>query len=61
MATVSGATIMGVSDYGLKAGGRADLVLLEGETLSEAIVKRAPRPYVIKNGRVVASGGTCLV
>lgn len=61
MATYNGAAVLGAVDYGLLVGDRADLVLIEGETLTEAIMNRAPRRYVLKNGRVVAEAGRCLI
>jgi cytosine/adenosine deaminase-related metal-dependent hydrolase len=48
---------MGLEEYGLAPGCKADLVLLDGETLAEAVVSRAPRRVVIKGGRVVARNG----
>ena len=56
-----GASGMGADDYGLKVGCAADLVLLDGETLAEAIVTRSPRRLVLKAGRTVADNGDCVV
>ncbi|MBL6946426.1 MAG: amidohydrolase family protein [Rhodospirillales bacterium] len=56
-----GASVMGAEDYGLKVGCAADIVLMEGETLAEAIVTRAPRRLVLKAGRTVAENGNCVV
>ena len=61
MATYGGAKIVEAKDYGLKVGCQADLVVLEGETLAEAIINRAPRKYVIKKGRLVASDGQATI
>ncbi|WP_346728844.1 amidohydrolase family protein [Paroceanicella profunda] len=58
--TRGGAAIMALPGYGLAPGDRADAVLLTGETLAEAIVTRAPRPLVVKGGRVVARDGAAL-
>ncbi|WP_118138447.1 amidohydrolase family protein [Oceanicella sp. SM1341] len=58
--TRGGAAIMALPGYGLAPGDRADAVLLSGETLAEAIVTRAPRPLVVKGGRVVARAGAAL-
>ncbi|MBZ6074874.1 amidohydrolase family protein [Microvirga puerhi] len=58
--TTGGARLMGLKDYGLAPGCKADFVLLDGETLAEAIVSRAPRQLVVKGGNVVARDGhTC--
>jgi cytosine/creatinine deaminase len=59
--THGGAKVMELEGYGLEPGCRADLVLLEGESLAEAIVTRAPRRLVMKRGKVVAERGTCIV
>lgn len=59
--TEGGARVMALEGYGVTPGCRADLVLVEGETLAEAVVNRAPRPLVVKDGRVVARGGKALV
>ena len=58
--TTGGAAVMGLSGYGTAVGDVADLVLVEGETLAEAVVSRRPRPLVMKRGRVVAQGGAAL-
>ena len=36
---------------------RADLVLMDAETVAHAIVTRPPRLLVVANGRVVARNG----
>ncbi|MGB3387085.1 MAG: amidohydrolase family protein [Pseudaminobacter sp.] len=58
--TFGGARIMELDGYGLSPGCHADLVLVEGRTLAEAVVSHAPRPLVVKRGRVVARGGKSL-
>jgi cytosine/adenosine deaminase-related metal-dependent hydrolase len=55
--TQGGATVMHADGYGLAVGCRADCVLLDGETLVEAVVARPPRALVLANGRVVARDG----
>ncbi len=55
--TVEGAKVMEVADYGLSVGCTADLVVLPGETVAEAIVTRSPKRRVIKRGRIVARDG----
>ena len=60
IATYGGATVMNVPNYGLQVGAVADLVIVEGDTPTEAIMTRPPRSTVIKNGRVVATNGKFL-
>ena len=59
--TYGGARMMGLNDYGLKPSCKADFVLLDGETLAEAVVDRRPRRMVIKGGKVIARDGTALI
>ena len=59
--THGGAKVMGLRDYGLAPGCAADLVLVEGESLTEAVVSHAPRRLVVKRGRVVARDGKALM
>jgi cytosine/adenosine deaminase-related metal-dependent hydrolase len=47
----------GFAHFGLRAGSRADLVLLDADTLAQAIVARPPRKLVVANGRIVARDG----
>jgi cytosine deaminase len=56
-ATYAAAEVLGVENYGLEAGCRADFVTLPAETLAEAIVDPKPRSLVVKNGRVLAQNG----
>jgi cytosine deaminase len=51
------ASACGFSGYGLRPGARADLVLLDADTLAHALVARPPRKLVVANGRVVARDG----
>lgn len=55
--TYQGAKMMGIADYGLDIGCDADLVILPGETLAEAIVERPADRTVVKRGRIVARHG----
>jgi cytosine deaminase len=48
------AAIMRISDYGLHAGARADLVVLDAETPHDALRTQAARRWVLRGGRVVA-------
>jgi cytosine deaminase len=54
MVTVNGARTLGLSDYGLEPGCRADLVLFDASSESDAIRLMAPRRLVIREGKVVA-------
>ncbi|MBT1157887.1 amidohydrolase family protein [Aminobacter anthyllidis] len=56
-----GADVMRIEGYGLAEGCNADLTLLTGETLAHAVVDVAPRPLVIKGGRVTARDGQATV
>ncbi|MFM0507198.1 amidohydrolase family protein [Paraburkholderia sp. RL17-373-BIF-A] len=47
----------GFTDYGLHAGARADLVLVDADTLAHALVARPPRKLVVANGQTVARHG----
>lgn len=55
--TTEGAKVMEIADYGLAEGKAADLVVLPGETVAEAIVTRSPKRRVLKRGKVVARDG----
>ena len=54
MVTDNAARALRLERYGVGVGCRADLVVLEGRTPREALRLQAPRPYVIKAGKVVA-------
>ena len=56
-----GADVMRLKDYGLAIGCNADFTLLTGETLAHAVVDVAPRPMVVKGGRVIARQGKAIV
>ncbi|MBN7759246.1 amidohydrolase family protein [Nitratireductor aquimarinus] len=56
-----GADVMGIDGYGLAEGCVADFTLVAGETLAHAVVETAPRPMVVKGGRVTARDGKALV
>lgn len=59
--THGGAKVMGLPDYGVAVGNFADLVLVEGRNVVEAVVTLPPRKLVLKRGRVVARDGVALV
>jgi cytosine/adenosine deaminase-related metal-dependent hydrolase len=48
---------MGLDGYGLAEGDRADLVLVDAESVTHAVVSHPPRKLVMKAGRVVARDG----
>lgn len=53
MVTRNAARALNLEGYGVEVGCRADLVVLDGTHLREALRLQRPRPYVIKDGRVV--------
>jgi cytosine/adenosine deaminase-related metal-dependent hydrolase len=59
--TYGGAKAMAVEGYGLEEGSAADLLLVPGETPTEAVVSRPSKRTVIKRGRVVVRDGEPLV
>ena len=58
--TTGGARALGLKGYGLTQGCLGDLVLVEAETVAEAVAQRPGRRTVVKRGRVVARDGTSL-
>ena len=58
--THAGARGCGFDAYGLVPGSRADLVLIDAQTVAQAIVTRPPRRLVVAGGRVVARNGELL-
>ncbi len=55
MATINAAKAIGVEEeYGIEAGKRADLVVIDAKDVHEAIRTQAPRLWVISKGKVVA-------
>ncbi|POR49219.1 amidohydrolase family protein [Bosea psychrotolerans] len=58
--TSEGAKVMEIEGYGLTEGSNADVVILPGETVAEAIVTRSPRRRVVKCGKVVARDGVSI-
>lgn len=55
--TEGGAKAIGLKDYGLAPGKKADFLLLEAETIGEAIVMHPQARSVFKGGVLVAEGG----
>lgn len=56
-ATYGAAAVLGVADYGLAPGCRADFSLVDARTPAEAVVARPRRELVVKGGRIVARAG----
>jgi hypothetical protein len=54
MGTYNPAKILGLKNYGTQVGCKADLVLLEAASPSEALISQATKAYVFKNGKPVA-------
>ncbi len=54
MITGDAAAVIGLEDYGLKVGNKADLIVLDVATERDAIRLAPARLFVIKNGRIVA-------
>jgi len=54
MPTVNSAKIWGLDDYGIREGGAADLVVIDCETVAQAVRLHPPRLWVVRNGRVIA-------
>lgn len=54
MITWRAAKAMNIDRYGLKVGNRADIVILDGKSVYEAIWKHKPPKYVISKGKLVA-------
>ena len=54
MITVNPARALGVPDYGLRAGGPADLVVFDAPSQADALRLIAPRTLVLRGGAVVA-------
>jgi cytosine deaminase len=52
--TANGAKVLGLSDYGLKKGKSADLVILQCKDEIDALRLRPARLYVLKAGKIIA-------
>ena len=60
-ASTGGAASIGAANHRLAVGAPADLTLVAGETLAHAVVEEAPRPLVVKAGRIAARAGRAVV
>ncbi|SED67742.1 Cytosine/adenosine deaminase [Rhizobiales bacterium GAS188] len=56
-----GAAVMELKGYGLTPGCAADFVLVDAETIAEAVAAHPPRRLVVKRGAIVARDGQPLV
>ena len=54
LVTTNAARAIGLADYGLAEGCRADLVVLDARDAAQAITEQAEKLWVIQGGRVVA-------
>jgi cytosine/creatinine deaminase len=54
MVTTVAADVLGIAGHRLEVGGNADLVVLDGRTPREALIRHSPPRWVIASGRVVA-------
>ncbi|MEP6760528.1 MAG: amidohydrolase family protein [Sporichthyaceae bacterium] len=54
MVTTDAATVLGDEGHRLDVGAPADLVVLDGATSQQALIRHAPPRYVISRGRLVA-------
>jgi cytosine/creatinine deaminase len=52
--TVDAAASLGLDSEGITEGGEADLVVVDGASLTRAVIDHPPRHLVVKSGRVVA-------
>jgi cytosine/creatinine deaminase len=52
MLTSNPAKALGLKDYGIAVGNKADMVLLDTNNVNDAIIDIPDRLYVIKNGRI---------
>ncbi|QGZ56650.1 amidohydrolase family protein [Paraburkholderia acidiphila] len=51
----------GFADYGLRVGARADLVVVEAQSVAHAVVARPKRKLIVANGRIVVRDGELTV
>ena len=53
MLTTNPAKALGLSDYGLEEGKKADMVLLDSDSVETCVIDIPERLFVIKNGAVI--------
>lgn len=61
LVTTGGAAVLGVMDHRLAVGSPADLALLPGRTLAEAVALGGPVALTVKGGRVTGRGGKAVM
>jgi cytosine/adenosine deaminase-related metal-dependent hydrolase len=61
MCSAGGADVIGLDAHGLQPGNPADLVIVDGQNPLEAMIERPARWLVMKDGRIVAREGECLI
>jgi cytosine deaminase len=59
-ATGQAARAIGLADYGLHVGARADFLMVDAETPGDALCRRPAQRRVVRAGRVVAEDGRML-
>jgi cytosine/adenosine deaminase-related metal-dependent hydrolase len=59
--TYGGAKMMAIDGYGLAPGCWADFILVDGQTVPEAVVAKPRRNLVVKHGHVVARDGQAVI
>ncbi|MBM6583483.1 amidohydrolase family protein [Microvirga sp. BT689] len=58
--TFEGAAALGIADYGVEEGCSANLLVVPGETIAEAVINHPVDRIVIKGGHIVARNGSIL-
>ena len=61
MVTATAADVLDIAPYGIATGGPADFVIVEAQSLAEAVAARPRRKLVIKAGRIVARDGVLVL
>lgn len=57
LVTTSAARVLGLSDFGLREGGPADLLVHDAERTVDLLARHAPPRVVVRGGSVVAESG----
>jgi cytosine deaminase len=52
--TTNGARVMGIENYGLAPGCRADIVMLQATDIHDALRLKPARLFVIRRGKIIA-------
>ncbi len=60
IATRGGASVLGETGHGVTEGAQADLVVVPGDSVTAAVMDRAPRTLVVHQGVLVAADGELL-